>query len=154
MAIETFEAAGGAGEGVQLSRRTLERRREIADENKIRRCACGCAVQWNWNMATQSSCALDDDAGRREGAWRGSETITCEHRTIRETGREISLLGLHVDEIGDDGSCRGVRKAISGFQTGTCVESIKAGRACRTANLDLAPGFGREWHVYRGVEKE
>ena len=62
MAFDETQAADGPGESFQLSLGILGWRREIADENEIRRRARGCAMQRRRNVAAQSAGALDDDA--------------------------------------------------------------------------------------------
>src|SRR6202000_1987002 len=55
MAVAKVEAAGGAGESFQLSRGVVERRRETADEDEVRRDFGGCTVQWDWHVAAESA---------------------------------------------------------------------------------------------------
>ena len=76
MAIAKTQAAHRPGKGFQLSFGILGRRREVADENQIRRRARGRAVQRHRNVATQSAGALDDGTERCARAFGNSEK-TC-----------------------------------------------------------------------------
>src|ERR1043165_1696128 len=97
MAAGDIEAAGRAGAGAELSKCPMGRRSLTAFLQEIRWRARRCAVQWHWNVAAQSTRALDRECSRRARTRCIAVKAFNECGSSRETRRKTDIRGLYFD---------------------------------------------------------
>ncbi len=121
-------------------RAVLVGRREVADEDEVRRHFGGCAVQRIGNVAAQSAGALDDDVAGRDGIERDPAGPDGARGGGVEAGRAVDLFGVHVDGSGDErgGGCD--HATISRIEAAEFFESAGCRRGGDGAPMALAAG--------------